>query len=124
VACLDKCLYERAIAALQKADNLSPRVPIILGYLGAAHAAAGHLDEALKIMEQLEDLSKQRYVTPYLMGRIYAARGEKDEALRWLETAYRERDPWMLLLKTEAGFDELRSEPRFQDLLRRMNFPP
>jgi hypothetical protein len=39
------------------------------------------------------------------------------------ETAYRERDPWMLLLKTEAGFDDLRSDPRFQDLLRRMNFP-
>jgi TolB-like protein/Flp pilus assembly protein TadD len=123
VACLDKCLYERAIAALQKADNLSPRVPIILGYLGAAHAAAGDLDEALEIMKQLEDLSKQRYVAPYLMGRIYAARGEKDEALRWLETAYRERDPWMLLLKTEAGFDDLRSDSRFQGLLSSMNFP-
>jgi TolB-like protein/Tfp pilus assembly protein PilF len=124
VACLDKGMYERAIAALQEADNLSQGVPPILGYLGAAHAAAGHLDAAQKILERLNELSKQRYVTPYYVGRIYAALGKKDEALRWLETAYRERDPWMLLLKTEAGFDDHRSDPRFQDLLRRMNFPP
>jgi TolB-like protein/Flp pilus assembly protein TadD len=123
VACLDKCLHERAIAALQTADNLSPNVPIIIGYLGAAHAAAGHLDAAQKILEQLNELSKQRRVNPYIAGRIYAALGKKDEALRWLEIAYRQRDPWMLLLKTEAGFDDLRSDPRFQDLLRRMNFP-
>ena len=124
VACLDNHLYERAIATLQKADELSPGVPPILGYLGAAHAAAGHLDEALKILGRLHELSKHRYVTPYYVGRIYATLGKKDEALRWLETAYRERDPWMLLLKTEAGFDDLRSDTRFADLLRRMNFPP
>jgi TolB-like protein len=124
VACLDKCLYERAIAALQTADNLSPSVPIILGYLGTAHAAAGHLDAAQKILERLNDISKQRHPNPYVAGRIYAAIGKKDEALRWLETAYQERDPWMLLLKTEAGFDDLRSDECFQDLLRRMNFTP
>ena len=123
VACLDKCLHERAIAALQTADNLSPSVPIIIGYLGAAHAAAGHLDAAQKMLEQLNELSKQRRVTSYVAGRICAALGKKDEAIRWLEIAYRQRDPWMLLLKTETGFDDLRSEPRFQELMRRMNFP-
>ena len=124
VACLDKRLHERAIAALQTADNLSPGVPIILGYLGTAHAAAGHLDAAQKILERLNDYSKQRHPNPYVAGRIYAAIGKKDEALRWLETAYQQRDPWMLLLKTEAGFDDLRSDQCFQDLLHRMNFTP
>ena len=124
VACLDKGLHERAIDALQTADKFSPNAPIIIGYLGAAHAAAGHLDAAQKMLEQLNELSKQRRVNPYVAGRIYAALGKKDEALRWLEIAYRQRDPWMLLLKTEAGFDDLRSDPRFQDLMRRMNFPP
>jgi TolB-like protein/Flp pilus assembly protein TadD len=123
VACLDRCLYDRAIAELQTADNLSPNVPIIIGYLGVAYAAAGHLDAAQKMLEQLNELSKQRRVTPYVAGRICAALGEKDEALRWLEIAYRERDPWMVLLKTEVGFDDLRSDQHFQDLLRRMNFP-
>jgi TolB-like protein/Tfp pilus assembly protein PilF len=124
VACLDKCLHQRAIAELQTADNLSPNVPIIIGYLGVAYAAAGHLDAAKNILGQLIELSKQRRVNPYISGRIYAALAKKDEALGWLEIAYRQRDPWMLLLKTEAGFDELRSEPRFQDLMRRMKFPP
>lgn len=124
VACLDKGMYERAISALQKADSLSPGVPPILGYLGAALAAAGHLEAAQNILRQLNELSERRRVTPCMVGRIYAALGKKDEALHWLETAYRERDPWMLLLKTEAGFDELRSDSRFQELLRRMNFMP
>jgi TolB-like protein/Tfp pilus assembly protein PilF len=122
VACLDRGMYERAIAELQNADSLSQGVPPILGYLGAAHAAAGHMDAAQKILQQLNELSEHRRVTPCMIGRIYAALRKKDEALRWLETAYRERDPWMLLLKTEAGFDDLRPDPRFQDLLRRMNF--
>jgi len=62
-------------------------------------------------------------VTPFVVARIYAALGKKEEALRWLETGYRARDAWMVFLKTEPQFDDLRSDPRFQDLLRRMNFP-
>jgi TolB-like protein/Flp pilus assembly protein TadD len=123
VACLDRGMYDRAISALQSADGLSPGVPPILGYLGAAHAAAGHIDAAQKILQQLDELSGHRRVTPYYVGRIYITLGKKDEALQWLEIADRKRDPWMLLLKTEAGFDDLRSDPRFQDLIRRMNFP-
>ena len=89
----------------------------------SAYAAAGNWENAQKILEQLQEFSKQRYVTPHGVGRVYAALAKKDEALYWLETAYRERDPWMLFLKTDARFDDLRSDPRFQDLLRRMNFP-
>jgi len=85
---------------------------------------AGHLDEARKILEQLQEVSKQRYVTPYIIGRIYAALKDKDEAFRWLETAYKECASWMIFLRTDPHFDVLRPDPRFQDLLRRMNFPP
>ena len=115
--------YLPAIAALQKADELSPGVPIILGYLGAAHAAAGELDAAQKVLHELNERSKERYVSPYLLGRMYVALGKKDEALHWLETGHENRAEWMVLLKTEAGLDCLRSEPRFQDLMRRINFP-
>jgi TolB-like protein/lipoprotein NlpI len=123
VACMDNGLHDRAIAALQTADSLSPGVPMIFGYLGAAYAAAGQLEAAQNILEQLNEHSKQRHVTPYIVGRIYAALGQKNEALRWLETAYRERAGWMVLLKTEAQFDDLRSDTRFQELLSGMNFP-
>ncbi len=103
------CLLENvcilpAIAALQRADELSLGAPIIIGYLGAVYAAAGNWDAAHKILHQLTELSKERYVSPYLVGRIYAALGKKDEALHWLETAYEERAEWMVLLKTENWF--------------------
>jgi len=117
-----KSQYEPGIAALRKVGELWPGSSP-LGMLGEVYAAAGYEDEAQKILEQLQELSKQRYVTPYVVARIYNTLGRKDEALHWLETAYRERAEWMVLLKVDPCWDDLRSDPRFQDLMRRMNFP-
>jgi len=117
-----KSLYEPAITALQKGVELWPgSAPIAM--LGEAYAAAGHRDAAHKILEELDRLSKQRYVTPYVVARIHFTLGERTEALHWLEVAYRQRAEWMVLLKVDPCFDDLRSDPRFQDLMRRMNFP-
>ena len=57
------------------------------------------------------------------IARICTGLGETDEAFQWLEKAYEQRDSDMVWLKTWPGFDSLRSDPHFQDLLRRMNFP-
>jgi TolB-like protein/Tfp pilus assembly protein PilF len=122
-AYLCKSMHEAAITASQRAVQLSPSDTYALSSLGEAHATAGHRDEAQKVLDQLRELSKQQYVTPYMVGRIYAALGEKDQALDWLETAYRERATLTLLLKTDPHLDHLRSDRRFQDLMRRMNFP-
>ena len=117
-----KSLHEAAIAELKKACDLWPgSTP--LGPLGEAYVAAGRPYEAQKILEQLDQLSKQRYVTPYVVGRIYAMLGQNDEAFRWLEIAYERRAEWMILLKVDPALDCLRPDPRFQDLMRRMNFP-
>jgi adenylate cyclase len=118
-----KSLYERAIAAGQKAVELSEGGTLFVAILGEAYAIAGRRDEAQKILDQLQDSSKQRYVSPYLVGRIYADLGEKEEAFHWLETAYQERAAQMVCLKTDPRFDNLRPDPRFQDLLSRMNYP-
>ncbi len=91
--------------------------------LGEAYAAAEQRDDAQKVLEKLFVLSKERYVTPYGVARIYNALEQKDEALQWLETSYRQQAEWLLLLKVDARFDDLRSNPRFQDLMGRMNFP-
>jgi TolB-like protein/Flp pilus assembly protein TadD len=117
-----KSMHERAIAAAQRAVELSRGAPTFVGFLGVEYAVAGHRDEARNILVQLQELSTQRYVTPYTVAQIYAALGETDEALRWLEIAYRERAAWMIILKVDPRFDGLRSDPRFQDLMRRMNF--
>jgi len=121
---LNNRMYEPAIAELRKGLVLSQEATVGVAFLGEAYAAAGCEDKAQKILEQLKERSKHRYVTPYVVARIYAALGKKEEALRWLETGYRARDAWMVFLKTEPQFDDLRPDQRFQDLLRRMNFPP
>jgi AcrR family transcriptional regulator len=79
-------------------------------------------DEAHKVLKQLQKLSKERYVTPYGVARIYAALRETDETFTWLETAYAQRANWMVLLRVDPCFDDLRSDPRFRALMRRMNF--
>ena len=121
---LYKSLPQPAIAAIQKAVQLSEGASLFLTTLGEAYAAGEDWDEAQKILERLQELSKERYVSPYGVARIYAALGEKDDALHSLETAYQERAAHTICLKTDPRLDSLRSEPRFQDLLRRMNFPP
>jgi TolB-like protein/DNA-binding winged helix-turn-helix (wHTH) protein/Tfp pilus assembly protein PilF len=90
------------------------------GTLGRAYALAGRRNEALKIVEELQALSKRRYVAPRGIADIYIALGDKDQAFAWLEkevfAGYG--------LRTDPRFDSLRSDPRFQALLRRTGLPP
>ena len=123
VAYLCKSMHEPAIAALQKGVQLSRGASSYLASLGEFYAAAGNGDAAQKLLEQLHELSKHQYASPYFVARFYAALGKRDEALRCLQTGYRGHEPWMVLLKTDSRVDDLRSEPRVQELLRRMNFP-
>jgi hypothetical protein len=58
------------------------------------------------------------------VARVYAGLGDKEKAFVWLEKAYAERASQLSWVKVDPTFDPLRSDPRFQDLLRRMNFPP
>ena len=122
-AYLYKSMHESAIAEMRKGIELSRGAPMFLAWLGEAYAAAGYWLDAQNILEQLMQISKERYVSPYNIGRICAAIGEKEEALRWLETGYCQRAAWMVALNIEPRFDGLRPDPRFQELMRRMNFP-
>jgi TolB-like protein/Tfp pilus assembly protein PilF len=124
VSYLCRSLYEPAVHAFQKSIQFSQGASAYVGALGETYAKAGNRDAAQRILEQLQDLSKQRYVTPYNVARLNAALGKKDEALRCLETGYRQHDAIMVLLKVDPSLDDLRPDPRFQDLLLRMNFPP
>jgi len=66
---------------------------------------------------------KFKYQSSYAIAVIYAGLGETDEALKWLEIACDERATWMIFLKVHPYFDNLRAEPRFQELLQRLQFP-
>jgi TolB-like protein/tetratricopeptide (TPR) repeat protein len=120
---LEKGMYGPAIAAMEKSVQLSQRAPIFVSLLGEAYAVAGRREDAQKIVAELKETAKQRYVTPYILARIYAALNEKDKAFRLLEKAYREHAAWTAFMKSDPRLDNLRSDPRFGDLLRLMNFP-
>lgn len=91
--------------------------------IGATHAAAGRKEQARKILEELEARRGNRSVPPYFLAWVAALVGDNDQAMKWLETAFRQKASLMVAVRAEPFFEPLHSDPRFQDLLRRMNFP-
>jgi eukaryotic-like serine/threonine-protein kinase len=123
-AYLQKKMYEEAVTEFRRAKAISRANPGYLSLLGYAYALTGNKSEALKLLAELTEQNKQTHGVPYCLSVIYTGLGEKEQALGSLQKAYEERDPSMIHLKVEPIFDSLRPHPRFQDLLRRMNFPP
>ncbi len=115
----EKGMYPEAIAAHQKAAASTPALRWGLGY---TYAVAGRKDEARMIASELR--KRPEPMDTWGLAQIYTALGEKDEAFRWLETGYERRFSWMIGLELEPAFKPYHSDPRFQDLLRRMSFPP
>jgi tetratricopeptide (TPR) repeat protein len=121
-AYLQKLMYKEGIAEFEMELAISPENPVALSWLGYALGAAGRRAEAQKVLDRLNELSKHKYVPAADVARVYSGLGEKDKAFDWLEKGYEERS--LGPIKIEPIFDPLRSDPRFQDLLRRMNLQP
>jgi TolB-like protein/Tfp pilus assembly protein PilF len=121
-AYIQKSMYKEGIAELEKESALFPDSPGPVSWLGYAYAVAGRRAEAQKMLDQLTELSKQKYVAAVDAARIYSGLGEKDKAIEWLEKGYEDRS--IVFIKVDPTFDPLRSDPRFADLLRRMNLQP
>jgi tetratricopeptide (TPR) repeat protein len=116
--------FPEAIAELREAARLARGITEPRALLGRVYAVSGKTAEAQMVLDQLNEESKQIYVSPYNIALLYAGLGEKGQALTWIERAFAERCTWMPFLKVDPGLDTLRSEPRFQELVRRMDFPP
>lgn len=110
--------HEEAIAEAHRAVRLSGGSSLMIAGLGIAHARAGQGREARQVLAELRAMSRQRYVSPYLFATIHSILGEKDEALAWLEKARANRDQFLVLLKVDSSLDNLRAEPRFQELMK------
>lgn len=115
--------YEESIAELQKAVSMSGGNATNKAFLGTAYAFSGRRAEAEKVLADLEKLSAQRYISPYHVAMIYAGLGDKDKALVLLARAYDERSRRLVFLGINPVWDSLRSDPRFQDLVRRVGLP-
>jgi len=118
-----KGMYAEAVAELNKAVEISAGDDA-RSRLGYAYAVSGQKSKALRVLAELQALSRRRYVNPVDFAILYTGLGEKEQAFAWLEKAYQERADRLAFLKAEPKFDPLRSDPRYADLLRRIGLAP
>ncbi len=123
-----KGLYQEAFSEWLQYLNLSGDGELGQKLTVAAKGIFGSSEPSRKLGEitlrYFQRKSKTRYVSPLVLVGAYLTSGDKDHAFEYLEKAYRERSPVLFAIKVDPSWDPLRSDPRFQDLLRRMNFPP
>ncbi len=110
--------YAKAIAQLKSAKVGD--VPLMDAALGLAYAVSGRKDQTQKMAETFKTAAKKRYIPPTYFGMLYAGLGDKDKALEWLEKAFQERADGLTWLNVEPMLDDVRSDPRFQDLIQRI----
>jgi len=120
----EKRMYQDALTELEKARDLLKGSAEVLSLIGYTYAVSGRRLEAQNVLAELHRLSKQRYVSPYHMAMVYAGLGERDTTFIWLEKAYGDREGRLTILKFAPEFDRLRSDPRYEDLLRRVGLTP
>jgi hypothetical protein len=119
-----KKMYPQAIGAVEKDVRKWGRDAFHISTLAMAYGFLGRRHEAQKMVDELEATARQHYVPPIFFMHVYIGLGDKEKALTWTERAYEDHDQYLFWLKVSPSFDALRSEPRFQVVLRRMNFPP
>nr|MBA2501953.1 tetratricopeptide repeat protein [Pyrinomonadaceae bacterium] len=113
--------YTEATAALNRASELSGGSIEPVTQLGYALARSGKREQAEAMLEELKSLAAENHVPAYSFAMVYNGLGERDEALKHLEKSSQEREVQITFIKVDTRWDELRADPRFQDLLRRMN---
>jgi TolB-like protein/tetratricopeptide (TPR) repeat protein len=125
--------YGTAITEAEKATSVD-NSPLLLTSLASAYARAGRRADANHVLRRLQELwerqgtapawhtARSPYVCPYEVAGVYAQLGDRDRAIDWLDKAYRNRS-CLYWLRQDPRFDSIRSDPRFQELLAKMNFP-
>ena len=117
-----KRLYAEAIAEYRKALALNDD-PYAKAFLVRSLAKSGRRSDALKLVEELKSESATRYVPNYCLAMAYTALGEKEEAFALLEKDIAEHSSFVSVLAVEPALDDLRDDPRFKAMLRRLNLP-
>ena len=115
-----KGMNDEAVAEYLKEEARSGRAAADIDGLKAAYEASGMKGYWQKQLELLKEKAKQRPVRSLELAGLYAETGEKEQALEWLQKACVERDPRLISLRVDPTFDGLHSDPRFQNLLRRV----
>ena len=115
--------YTEAVATFRKAIEVSEGAPNAKSHLAYALAKAGQRDEALKLVGELKRQAAQEYISSFHFAVPYIGLGDKDEALFWLGKGVDEGSISIAQLEIHPWFDDVRSDPRFAELLKRMDLP-
>lgn len=121
---IEKGMYTEAVSEADLAKKYSGASNHPAAFKGYALAKAGNEVEARQVLDELSEQAKERFVPPYYFALIYNGLGETDKAIAWLERGFEQRDSKMVFLKVDSKWNNLRSDPRFVEILRKMNFPP
>ena len=117
-----KQVFDAAIEEFQRAISLSGGSPLMRAALGHAYAQSQKTYEANKVLNELNELSKQQYVSPLEIAAIYVALGDNEKAFQYLDEAYADHSFHIVNLKVSPRFKAVSFNPRFQDLARRVGF--
>jgi eukaryotic-like serine/threonine-protein kinase len=115
--------YELAVTAGEKGVNLSGGSPLMRAALAHTYGESGRAKEALQVLDDLTELAKHKYVAPHFFAGIHIGLGESERALEYLEKSWEDHSHWLIYLHLDPSMDALRSNPGFQDLLRRVGLP-
>ena len=121
VAYFDMGRYEEAIQTYEKMLSLNEATKHLSEQVGRIYEEGGKEGFLRWILDNIEDISPLPYLMPYNLSMLYARLGEKDEAFKWLEMMYEERYPRLRYIKVMPPFDKIRSDPRYTELLRKMD---
>ena len=113
--------HDQGIAQIEKAAALENDNPMILSALGWAYGIADREKDAHQILVRLEEMSRDRYISGFLFAKIYAGLGDKEHAFEYLEKAYQQRAMSLAVIITDETVENLRSDPRFMALLKKIN---
>jgi serine/threonine protein kinase/Tfp pilus assembly protein PilF len=114
-----RAALERSISLVRPGDEL-----LADAWLAKAYVLAGRRGELSRLAARWETRARQEYISASRLAVIYGDLGENERALHWLTKGMNERSPSMIFIKADPLLDQVRNEPRFQELVRRMNFPP
>jgi DNA-binding winged helix-turn-helix (wHTH) protein len=116
-------MFNEALAEFRQVEASLPEWPVAMAARGFVAGVAGRQEEARQVLVELERLAPHTYVTPYGVALVHAGLGNKDVAFAWLEKAFEERSHWLVWLRLDPRWNDLRLDSRFIDLVRRMRFP-
>jgi tetratricopeptide (TPR) repeat protein len=117
-----KKMYGEAISELNRAIKLSNARPIIVTALGSVYVKSGRREEAKSILNKIKEREKKEGISPFYGAILNAALGNMDPAMDALNQAYNEHFGLIVYINVEPLIDPFRSEPRFQQLLKKMKF--